>query len=655
MKMRKAVIVALALILLIGIYLAGSDKKPVISVDLDQKGAPISKYVYGQFIEHLGKCIYGGIWAEMLEDRKFFFPIEGDEQPWKMHTPRDVSWEGSGVPYEILSASPWLIIGGRERVSMDKDQAFVGDHSPRIDLPGDGRPAGIYQERLGVVAGKTYVGRIVAAGSADALPLEVSLVWGEGRGERATAPLRQLTSEYRTIPLTFKAGKSSDNARLEIIGKGKGSVRIGAVSLMPSDNEKGFRTDTLKLMRELNSPVYRWPGGNFVSGYDWKDGIGDPDRRPPRKNPAWKGIEHNDVGMHEFMELCRLLETEPMIAVNTGLGDAESAREQVEYANGSTATPMGKWRSQNGAPEPFAVKWWCVGNEMYGDWQLGHMPLEEYVKKHNTVAELMRSVDPGIQLIAVGAVGPWTEQMFTHSADHMELISEHFYVQEKQDVAEHVALPVNEIRRICEAHREYRSKLPSLAGKDIPIAMDEYNYWYGGFVFGELGTRYFLKDGLGIAASLHEFYRHSDIVFMANYAQTVNVIGCIKTNKTAAEFESTGLVLKLYRNQYGSIPVKTEGEAGVFDVHAALTEDGRKLTVAVVNPLKEEGVIDLKIKGARTTGKGKRWIITGENELAYNDPGAPRQIDLTEEAVSSFGGEVRAPRLSVVLYELDLE
>ncbi len=122
---------------------------------------------------------------------------------------------------------------------------------------------------------------------------------------------------------------------------------------MPADNVQGFRPDTLALLRELNAPVYRWPGGNFVSGYNWRDGIGDRDKRPPRKNPAWKGVEHNDVGIHEFMALCALLETEPYIAVNSGLGDVASAADEVEYVNGAAATPMGKLRAANGHAEPY--------------------------------------------------------------------------------------------------------------------------------------------------------------------------------------------------------------------------------------------------------------------------------------------------------------
>src|SRR5262249_709260 len=160
----------------------------------------------------------------------------------------------------------------------------------------------------------------------------------------------------------------------------------------------------------------------------------------------------------------------------------------------------------------------------------------------------------------------------TNCADRMNLISEHFYVfRPEEDVAAHVELVPKNIRRIVEAHRQYRKEIPSLQGKDIRVSMDEWNYWYGPHVFGELGTRSFLKDGLGIAAGLHEYFRNTDIIYMANYAQTANVIGCIKTTKTHAEFESTGLVLKLYRDHFGSIPIQVTAQAAPLDFSAALT------------------------------------------------------------------------------------
>ena len=168
------------------------------------------------------------------------------------------------------------------------------------------------------------------------------------------------------------------------------TVAVSTAVMEGAIDVEGMRADTLALLKELNAPAYRWPGGNFVSGYDWRDGIGERDRRPPRKNPAWTGVEHNDFGMHEFIRFCRAINTEPVIAVNTGFGDAYSCAAQLEYVNGSADTPMGKLRSSNGDPKPWDVKQWCIGNEMWGSWQLGYMKREHYELKQNWVVDVMR-------------------------------------------------------------------------------------------------------------------------------------------------------------------------------------------------------------------------------------------------------------------------
>jgi alpha-N-arabinofuranosidase len=625
----------------------------VVSVDVAKVRPPISKYVYGQFIEHLGRCIYGGIWAEMLEDRKFFYPVTGEAPAWGLVQGKPVTWEGEGHPYEILVRSPWMIVGPREAVTMSAERAFVGEHTPVIAAGAAG--VGLMQERLGLVEGRRYVGRVVIAGDAAAAPVRVSLVWGGGASDRQVVTVEKLGDDYAAVPLAFTAGASTDDGRLEIVGYGSGRFRVGTASLMPADNVRGFRADTLALLKELDAPVYRWPGGNFVSGYDWKDGIGPRDKRPPRKNPAWKGIEPNDVGLDEFMALMREIGSEPYIAVNTGLAGAEAAAAEVEYANGAATTPMGRKRAENGHAQPYGVKWWSIGNEMYGEWQLGHMPLGEYVKKHNGVVDAMRAVDPAIVPVAVGAVGDWSRTMLTGATTHMGLMSEHTYWQSKPDVPAHVEQPVAAIRRIAEAHRAYRRELPALKGKDVRLALDEWNFWYGPFEYGELGTRYFLQDGLGAAAALHEMFRNSDLFFMANYAQTVNVIGAIKTTKTAAELETTGLVQKLYRERFGLTPVEVAGEWKPLDVVAALSADGRALTVAVVNPLEEPRRLRLQLAGGRTlSGAGQRWTITGASRWAHNRPGAPRQVDITTEGIASASEALDAGPLSVTLYSLDL-
>ncbi len=548
-------------------------ERPYISIDAGKIGTPISKYIYGQFTEHLGRCIYGGIWAEMLEDRKFFYPLDAKESPWK-------SIDGAAV-------------------TMVRENAFVGQHSPRITLAGD-QPRGIAQNGLGLIQGKTYEGYIWLAAN-DAGTVQVGLVWGNEPKDRQVVAIDKPAERFTKAALKFTAGATTDNGRLEITAVGKGSIFVGAVSLMPADNIQGMRADTLALLQELDSPVYRWPGGNFVSGYNWKDGIGDRDRRPPRKNPAWGGVEHNDYGLDEFMVFCHYLKTEPYIAVNSGLGDTKSAVEEVEYANGPADTPMGRLRAKNGHPEPYGVKFWSIGNEMYGNWQLGHIPLEKYTHKHKEFAEAMRKVDPLIQLIGVGDTGKWSETMLRDCADHINLLSEHFYCSALKDLGEHVRQIPDAVRHKAEAHRKYWQQIESLRDKHIRIALDEWNYWYGPSVFGELGTRYFLKDGLGIAAGIQEMARQSDVIYMANYAQTVNVIGCIKTSKTAAAFETTGLVLKLYRAHFGVLPAATQC-ARPLDAQAAWSTDRKTLTLAVVNPSPEAIEAPLAVKGAELTG-----------------------------------------------------
>lgn len=598
--------------------------KPAVTINLESEREPISKYIYGQFIEHLGRCIYGGIWAEMLQDRKFFYPV-GSRQ------------------------SPWETIGSTTGVVMDKDNPFVGEHTPLIHGAG-----GMRQRGLGIVAEKEYLGYIwVKPGTDEGVSLEATLAWGDRAGDRDVTYFTVNADRYIRCPLRFTAGTSTDWANLEIRVT-RGRAFVGTVSLMPDDNIHGMRADTLKLLKELNAPVYRWPGGNFVSGYNWRDGVGPRDKRPTRKNPAWRGIESNDFGLDEFIVFCREIGTEPMIAVNTGFGDDHSAAQEVQYANGSIGTPMGLWRAENGHAEPYDVKWWCVGNEMFGSWQLGYMALNQYVIKHNLVAKAMWGVDPNIVLVGVGEVGRWSEGMLRNCADSMDLISEHFYRQERDSVVEHARQVPEAIRGIAEAHRRYRQSLDSLQGKDIRISLDEWNYWYGEHVFGELGTRYFMKDALGIAAGVHELSRQSDLYFMANYAQTVNVIGAIKTNKTAAAMETTGLVLKLYRNHFGQIPLDVTGQMYELDVAAARTDDSQAVTVGIVNPTEAEYKVALKLTDGQLEGTGRWWSISNSDPMAYNDPGQAPEVVLEETRLSNVSGTVTVPGYSVNLYELKL-
>jgi alpha-N-arabinofuranosidase len=601
--------------------------QPKVMIDGDKTGKPMSKYIYGQFIEHLGRCIYQGLWAEMLEDRKFYWPVGEGESPWRS-------------------------IGGAGLVKMDKAKPFTGAHTPRVMLAGKG-PGGIAQEALAVVEGKDYVGRVVLAGDASAAPVTVGLVWGDGPDARQTLAVKTIGREYKTFPFTFKARATTENARLEIVSSGRGSFKIGTASIMPADNVEGFRPEVLARLKELDAPVYRWPGGNFVSGYDWRDGIGDRDRRPPRKNPAWQGVEHNDVGIHEYMDLMRLIDSEPYITVNSGLGDVAMALEELEYANGASDSKMGRIRAANGHPEPWGVKFWAIGNEMYGNWQLGHMPLSDYVKKHTQYAVAMKAMDPAVQVVAVGAVGRWSETMLAEASNHMDLISEHFYVQHKPGLLAHVNQMPSEVRRIAAAHRKYRETIPSLKAKEVPVALDEWNYWYGPDVYGEIGTQYYLEDALGVAAAFNEYARQTDVYFMANYAQTVNVIGAIKTSKTAAVLDSTGVILALYRKHFGTVPVAVTGAPEPLDVMACWKDETKTvLTLSIVNPTKRTMTLKLDAGKLVLPKTARFFLVGGLDPRACNVPGQPPQVTVHETADAPFGRKILVPPISVSLYEI---
>jgi len=624
-----------------------------VTIDTGRTGEPISPYIYGQFIEHLGRCIYGGIWAEMLEDRKFFFPVNGEKPGWDMHAGKKVSYEGEGVPYEILVASPWQPIGPKSAVAMDKNSPYAGEHTPVITLDGSSGARGICHPRLGFVKGKEYTGYIVLKATAGVKKVEVALAAGAWNDAGAVVTLPAPQEAYQKYPLAFTAGDDTTDGRLEICCYGTGSVWIGAVSLMPADNVEGFRKDTLALLRELNSPIYRWPGGNFVSGYNWRDGVGGRDKRPPRKNPAWTGIEHNDVGIHEYMRFCELVNTEPFVSLNTGLGDAASAAAEVQYIVGAADTPEGAKRAADGHPEPWKAGWWAVGNEMYGDWQLGHIPLEEYVKKHNAVVDAIRQVLPDAKCVGVGAAGPWSKAMLTECADHMGLLSEHLYWQKKDDVIKHAAVPVEQIQKLADTHRGYRRDLAPLKDKNIRVALDEWNYWYGPNIYGELGVRYFMRDALGTAAALHTMFRNSDIFFMANYAQTVNVIGAIKTTQTDAFLESTGQVLKLYRKEFGQIPVTVKNDIKGVDIAAAWTADRKAITLGVMNAEDRDVKFALKLEGQPLPKRATGWVIQNNDAEAHNDEGHKDRVAIRETTADLTSGSVTVKPYSITLLRLE--
>ena len=245
--------------------------------------------------------------------------------------------------------------------------------------------------------------------------------------------------------------------------------------------------------------------------------------------------------------------------------------------------------------------------------------------------------------------------MLAEASNHMDLISEHFYVQHKPGLLSHVNQAPAEVRRIAEAHRKYRAAIPTLRTKAVPVALDEWNYWYGPYVYGELGTQYFLEDALGVAAAFNEFARQSDVYAMANYAQTVNVIGAVKTSKTEAVLDTTGVILALYRHEFGSIPVAVGGAPEPLDVMACWKDETKTvLTLSIVNPTKRPATLRLDAGRLRLPKTARLFLVGGTDPRACNVPGRPPQVSVRETPDAPFRKAVTVPPTSVSLYVIDV-
>jgi len=666
-----------------------ADSAPVaVRIDASVTSAPINKHIYGQFLEHGGPIVNHGLWAEMIDDRKFYGPILDAEPP----PPTDPRRAFLG------RVRSWIRVGPADAVTLAKEDAYVGEHSPLLRV-NESDPVGFQQGGLALLKGKQYKGHIVLAGDSRAT-VTVTVAWGDDEKARNVTTLQNLTSNYTRYPLEFTAPVTTDDARIEIVGRGQGTVRVGVLSLMPADNIEGFRAEAVAALKQIDAGVYRFPGGNFVSAHEWRYAIGPRDKRPPIYDPVWKAVQPNDVGTDEFLALCRLLDADPYITVSAGFGDAWSAAQLVEYVNGDVSTPMGKLRAENGHPEPYGVKLWGIGNEPWGDWQFGAMPISQYVWKHNEFAKLMRKVDPSIVLVGGGALpktmttakqaqrfgsspipeplseADWSGRLLQHSHEYMEQLSEHFYayaatrfdlekgeqVPTEEPLIDVLRKAANHVRLSVEQYREYENLIPELKEKRIPLNIDEWALT--GFPWNSY------KVAPANAWTLHEMIRHSDVIHAAAYTFGTSLLSATRNQ---AQLNPAGQVFQLYSRHFGRIPVKVSGDnpqpapkwpvggeqpsvnAGSdtypLDVVAALSEDRQTLTVAVLNPSDTDQRMQLQIDGVKTRG-GKLHRLAHPDIEYVAVPGKPSAVKIQEQSLSRTPQSVIVPPYSMSIYSL---
>jgi alpha-N-arabinofuranosidase len=440
----------------------------------------------------------------------------------------------------------------------------------------------------------------------------------------------------------------------------------------PLSDEHGFRTDVMDALRPIRMPVLRWPGGNFVSGYTWTDGIGPLESRPRRLELAWHDVEPNLFGTNEFLTYCRTIETEPYICVNMGTGTMEEARSWVEYCNGTGDTYWANLRREHGYPEPWNVRYWGLGNEMYGHWQIGALSAEDYVKKAIEFAKVMTWTDPTIELVSCGWNGSsaWDRTVLEGLARFVRYHSIHIYTG-SADYAENVYQPhIAEYE--LDVMRSEIARVRKLHGieHEIGVAFDEWNVWYRARgAATRLEERYDLSDALAVAAFLNIFVRQCDVTPMANLAQMVNVIAPIFTSPEGLYLQTIYHPLRLLAEHTQEValdawvdspqvdvPDTVPGQDvpsraaphnpfSVLDVAATRDASRSELVLSLVNRLEHDALeVSLELAAGTASGKVRRFEVNGDDVHAINDFDEPERVRVTESTEQQAGD-----RLAVTL------
>ncbi|MHA1268240.1 MAG: alpha-L-arabinofuranosidase C-terminal domain-containing protein [Candidatus Helarchaeota archaeon] len=443
------------------------------------------------------------------------------------------------------------------------------------------------------------------------------------------------------------------------------------------------RVELFELMKDINPPVIRYPGGCFSDTYHWKDGIGPRDLRPIRKNKAWGGIkslfgifkdynigpiERNHFGTFEFLTLCERLMSEKYININFGSGTPQEAADWVEYANGSPNSTYGRKRVDDGHLEPFFVKFWGIGNEIFGWWEKGHCKFAEvYAKKYLEFARAMKNVDPNIKLMGVGWNSKWNRTFLELTKGWVDFLTVHIYLPvlnllkyifstkplpEKEKVYYSI---LNSPYLVDELLTKTEQDITSVYGSDgfnkVKIALDEYNIWYRWIQVRRADKAYYtLRDGLWTACVINTLIKHAKFVGMANFAQMVNTLGMILTYDDKIIVNPHYLIFKMYSDawiedaqlisakvecpdiiseKFGNIPILMRP---VLDVASMISKDMKYLTLFIINKHLTDS-IEVLIEFDSNLGFSpnktvNEQILTHKNPFITNTRENPNEIKL---------------------------
>jgi alpha-L-arabinofuranosidase len=454
-------------------------------------------------------------------------------------------------------------------------------------------------------------------------------------------------------------------------------------------DSNGFRKDVMDEVRQLGVPIIRYPGGNFVSGYNWLDGVGPRQDRPRVLDKAWDSLNTNQFGTNEFMAWCKAVGTKPLMGLNLGTGTPEQAAALVEYCNVAQGTQWSDLRRKHGVAEPYKVKSWCLGNEMDGPWQIGHVTATEYGMKAQDAARQMRAIDPSLNLIACGSSGPgmptyleWDREVLEQCYEYVDALSLHRYIgntaeETGNDSSKFVAMNLSMEKQIAET----LAVVDLVRGhkrspKKLWLSFDEWNVWYrvrsGDAMTGHgkeaphlLEEVYNLEDALLVGGILNTLMRNADRVKIGCLAQLINVIAPIMTNPNglfrqtiyypyswALQF-ARGSVLSLLVESPG-YDVSGMGQVPYLDVAGTVSPEDGKVSLFILNRnLAKAHAIEVNWQDKAPSKTLSAMLLTGDDLKAFNSfdspqKVAPRTLDKPSIAAGRANFEVPARSYAVI-------
>ncbi|WP_026486270.1 arabinosylfuranosidase ArfA [Caldanaerobius polysaccharolyticus] len=450
----------------------------------------------------------------------------------------------------------------------------------------------------------------------------------------------------------------------------------------PEADDMGFRKDVIDLVKELKVPIVRYPGGNFVSGYNWEDGIGPKEKRPRRLELAWRSIETNEVGVNEFVQWAKRVNADVMMAVNLGTRGADEARNLVEYCNHPGGTYWSDLRKTHGYDEPHNIKVWCLGNEMDGPWQICHKTAQEYGRLACETAKVMKLVDPSIELVACGSsnskmptFGEWEATVLDYTYEYVDYVSLHtYYGNQEDDIGNYLAksLDMDEFIKSVVSICDY-IKAKKRSNKTINLSFDEWNVWFHSHEADKkvqpwtvapplLEDVYTFEDALLVGCMLITLLKHADRVKIACLAQLVNVIAPIMTDNNGGAWRQTIYYPYLHASNYGrgtslkaviSSPVydsKDFSDVPLLEAAAVLSESGNELTIFAVNRDQQDSLLlECEIRGFEGYRVVEHIVLENEDLKATNTKENPFNVVPHSNGKAAIeDGVVKAslPRLS---------